>query len=112
MALAAGRLRHKVRIDEFNQSKDSDGYPTEYWSVWADNVSAEFAFLSAREFAQSGQTQAQLVARVTLRYRPGLKATMRFVFRGEPYNIAGVLPDNWSGLEYVTIPVSAGVNEG
>lgn len=111
MALAAGRLRHTVRIEEFTQSRDSDGYPTEYWSEWA-TVAAEVVPLSAREFVQSAQVQSQVVARITIRYREGLSATMRIIFRGQVYNIAGVLPDNWSGLEYITIPVSAGVNEG
>lgn len=37
---------------------------------------------------------------------------MRITHRGKVYNIAGVLPDNMSGLEYITLPVSEGVNDG
>ena len=37
---------------------------------------------------------------------------MRILHRGQVYNIAGLLPDRVSGLEYITIPVSAGVNDG
>jgi hypothetical protein len=34
------------------------------------------------------------------------------VHAGKVYNIAGVLPDNVSGQEYITLPVSEGVNAG
>ena len=47
-----------------------------------------------------------------MRYRAGLLPSMRLVHRGEIFNIAGLLPDKASGLEYITIPVSAGVNDG
>lgn len=111
MALAAGKLRHRVRIEEFYSSLDSDGVMQEGWALWAV-VWAAVEPLSAREFIQSAQVQSSVVARITIRYRPGLSHTMRIVHRDRIYNIAGVLPDAVSGLEYITLPVSAGVNEG
>ena len=49
---------------------------------------------------------------MVIRYRTGILPTMRILFRGKAYNIAGALPDKDSGLEYLTIPVSEGVNAG
>lgn len=56
--------------------------------------------------------QSEISARITIRYRAGLLPTMRIVFRGQVYNIAGALPDAVSGLEYITIPCSNGANAG
>lgn len=111
MSIAAGDLRHRVLIQQEVTTRDEDGVQTTSW-VDVVTVWASVEPLSAREFIQSGQTQAALTARITIRYREGLLPTMRIVHRGQVFNIAGVLPDRASGLEYITIPVSAGVNDG
>lgn len=109
--IAAGDLRHRVQIQQQVTTRDEDGRKTTRWvdvaAVWASVEP-----LSAREFVQSGQTQSAVVARVTVRYRAGLDPSMRILHRGQVFNIAGLLPDKASGLEYITIPVSAGVNDG
>lgn len=109
--VAAGDLRHRVLIQEQVTTRDSDGVAQTAW-VDVATVWASVEPLSAREFIQSGQTQAAVTARITIRYRPGLLASMRLVHRGQTFNIAGLLPDKASGLEYITIPVAAGVNDG
>lgn len=111
MALAAGLLRHRIRIEQYVSERDSDGILQEGWQEVA-TVWAAIEPLSVREFIQSGQVQGQVTARITIRYRDGLSHTMRLVHRGTIYNIQGVLPDKVSGIEYVTLPVSQGVNEG
>ncbi len=111
MSLAAGELRHRVLIQQQVTTRDEDGVQTTSW-VEVATVWASVEPLSAREFIQSGQTQAAVTARITIRYREGLLPTMRIVHRGQVFNIAGLLPDKASGLEYITIPVSAGVNDG
>lgn len=109
--VAAGNLRHRVLIQQQVTTRDSDGIEQTAWvdvaAVWASVEP-----LSAREFIQSGQTQAAVTARITMRHREGMLPTMRLIHRGEIFNIAGLLPDKTSGLEYITIPVSAGVNDG
>lgn len=109
--LAAGDLRHRVLIQDQVTARDSDGVVHTTW-VDVATVWASVEPLSAREFIQSGQTQAAVSARITIRFRPSLLPSMRLVHRGQIYNIAGLLPDKASGLEYMTIPVSAGVNDG
>ncbi|WP_303748413.1 phage head closure protein [Stenotrophomonas pigmentata] len=111
MSLPAGRLRHRVLIQQQVTIRDDDGVQTTNW-VDVATVWASVEPLSAREFIQSGQTQVAVTARITIRYRAGLQASMRILHRGQVYNIAGLLSDKVSGLEYITIPVSAGVNEG
>lgn len=109
--VASGILRHRVLIQQQVTTKDSDGIEQTAW-VDVATVWASVEPLSAREFIQSGQTQSAVTARITMRYRAGLLPSMRLVHRGEIFNVAGLLPDKTSGLEYITIPVSAGVNDG
>lgn len=109
--VATGTLRHRVLIQQQVTTRDSDGVSQ---TAWADvaTVWASVEPLSAREFIQSSQTQSAVTARITMRHRDGLLPSMRLIHRGEIFNIAGLLPDKVSGLEYITIPVSAGVNDG
>lgn len=111
MPINAGDLCHRVVLQRQVTTKDEDGVQTTTWGDVA-TVWASVEPLSAREFIQSGQTQAAVTARITMRYRDGLLPSMRMIHRGEIFNIAGLLPDKVSGHEYITIPVSAGVNDG
>lgn len=65
-----------------------------------------------REFIAGQAVQSQVTARVTVRHREGLNASMRILFRGRIYNPQGWLPDPDSGLEHLTAPCSEGVNDG
>lgn len=125
MSLEAGDLRHRVRIERLDFYYDSNdlavqdpvtGETPKHWiefkSVWAS-----IKPLSAREFIQSAAMQSQVMARITIRNIDGLDPAMRIVHlrKGRPnviYNTAGFLSDAETGLEYITIPVSAGVNDG
>ena len=115
MSLSAGRLRHKVTIQEPRQQQNPDtGAIRTVWVDFAPDVAAEIAPLSVREFIASSQMQSQITARITIRYRTGLTAQMRILHpsTGKIYNPAGWLADQDSGLEYLTAPCSEGANQG
>ena len=125
MSIEAGKLRHRVRIEKFDYVRDSNGDAIQdpntgvVSKAWVEvaTVWAAIEPLSAREFIQSQATQSQVTARIVIRYRDGMDAAMRLVHvrTGRPdviYNPAGFLADKESGLEYLTIPVSTGVNQG
>jgi SPP1 family predicted phage head-tail adaptor len=117
MAIASGRLRHQMELQEQVQAQDATtGVTTVTWSTVA-TVWAAIEPLSAREFVESAANQSQVSARVTIRYRAGVTAAMRLAHMvdgvaGRIYNIEGVLADKDSGMEYLTLPVSEGVNDG
>lgn len=119
MSLSAGKLQHRVRFERLVAEVDSDGEQVQLedgtlvsnWTLVVERWAAVEP-ISAREFIQSAATQALVVARVTLRYTDLIDASCRMVFRGKVYNIEGTLPDKASGLEYMTLPVSMGVNDG
>lgn len=111
MSIAAGKLRHKVEFQEPVTSKNTAGEIETTWQhvchAWASVEP-----VSAKEFVAASQVQSEVTTRITVRYRAGLTAAMRILFRGQVYDIAGLLPDLVSGIEYVTIPCSVGVNDG
>lgn len=114
--MQAGKLRHRVTIQKNTPVKDYDsGDWVDNWSDVA-TVWAAIEPLSAREFIAAQSTQSKVTARIVIRYRPGIDSSMRLLHSVQGnttiYNIEGVLPDPNSGREYLTLPVSTGVNNG
>lgn len=106
------RLRHRIDIDKRELVQDPMGGETLTWVPFATGIPAEVAPLSAREFLSANQVHGEVTARITIRWMDGLDATMRVRHGSMVYNIAGVLPDAKSGRDHITLPVSAGANEG
>lgn len=113
MALSAGRLRHRIRIERPDYTQDPiTGEMVLSWELVVEKVPAAIEPLSAREFIAAQATQSAVTARIVIRQRDDVDATMRIIHRGRIYNIRGVLADPKSGLEYLTLPCSMGVNDG
>ena len=114
MALAAGRLRHRVMLQ--SPSYMQDPVTGDNALTWIDRgeVRAAIEPLSAREFIAAQATQSEVSANLIIRRRSEIDATWRAVHivRGTIYNIHGVQSDKESGLEYQTLPCSTGVNDG
>lgn len=107
--IAAGRLRHRVEIQKETTTQDLvTGARIKTWVKVAD-VWAAVEPLSVREFIAADATQSEVSARIVIRHRSDVDATMRIVHAGRYYWIKGVLSDQWSGMEYLTLPVSQGV---
>jgi SPP1 family predicted phage head-tail adaptor len=118
----AGKLRHRVLIEELVAQTDTaddviqneaTGEVDRVWTPIAE-VWAAIEPLSAREFLAAQAVQSKVTTRITIRYR-AISPTMRLVHmrrgaRDTIYNIEGVLPDKESGLEFITLPCSAGVS--
>lgn len=110
--MLANRLRHSITIEQPSHTQDPDtGEMLTGWAVYAQDVRAAIQPLSAREFIAAQAGQVEIDTRITIRYRDVTPA-MRVVHRGRVYNIKGVLTDPKSGLEYVTLACSSGVNAG
>ena len=109
MAIAAGKLRHKVTIQYAAITQDPNtGAMIENWTELA-SVWASVEPLSAREFISAGAEQSEVKGKIIMRRRDDVNATMRILYRGLTYQILGVLADPISGLEYMTLPVGEGV---
>lgn len=107
------KLRHRVDIQRKSLRQDPvSGEMVETWTAVYQNVPAEIAPMSAREFIASQAMQSSIVARITIRYHADLDASMRIVHNGKIYNPQAWLSDADSGLLYMTAPCSEGVNVG
>ncbi|NBA95509.1 phage head closure protein [Pseudomonas sp. R5(2019)] len=111
--MKAGVLRHPIVIQRPDYVQDSvTGEMTMVAWMEVAKTWAAIEPLSAREFIAAATTQTKVSARIVIRYRDDIDATMRILHRGKIYNIEGVLADKDSGRDYVTLPVSEGVNDG
>ena len=109
--IEAGRLRHSVTIQRQTHTQNSKtGEITVAWTDVA-TVRAAVEPVSAREFVAAQEPNSKITARVTIRYRSGIDASMRLIHRGRLYNIHGVLEDMGSGRDYLTLTVSEGIND-
>lgn len=115
--LAAGDLRHRVTIQQ-RGTPVQNPQTGEMVRPWVDvaAVWASISPVSVREYVASQEMQSAIVARIVIRYRDGLDASMRIVHVKNGvtmiYNPQGFLADVDSGLEYLTAPCSQGVNDG
>ena len=110
----AGRLRHRVSIEELVTTQDTDGATVEDWIPAFDHLMpAEITPVSGREFLAAQAAQSAVATRIKVRYHPRIQATtMRVRHRDTLYNIEAVLPDADSGIRYLTLLCTAGVSQG
>lgn len=112
MPLNPGNLRHRITIEKPGETQDPNtGEMIAGWQL-VDEVWADKRPSSAREFKQSQAGQSEITGEFQIWYRDDVDATMRIVHRGKIYNIEGALEDNESGLAWLTLPYSEGVNDG
>lgn len=112
--MRAGKLRHRIRFETPALMQDGEnGEMVPGWSLVREKVPAAYEALSARDVFAAQTANSEATGRFVIRHWPGLLATMRIIHRGLIYSIQGQpIPDPDSGLEYVTIMVTTGVNDG
>ena len=110
MTLAAGKLRHRVTIQQEVETQNPDtGAVSVSWVTYADRW-AEYVAQSVREFIAASAVQSEVKGRFIVRADEGITASMRVIHRGKAFAILGPpMPDPDSGLEYMTLAVSEGV---
>ena len=113
------RLRHRVAVQENIPTQDpASGEMLPSWgnvvidsSTELDAVPAEVLLGPGKEFAGEGATQAQIDARINLRWFAGLTQAMRILWDGRIFNIESIETD-LTGREEWRLKCSAGVSEG
>ena len=107
-----GQLKHKLVFQR--PAKVQDPESGEMIPDWEDAFKAwcGIEYLSVREFITSNTEKVQISARLKTRFREDITPDMRALYRGKIFNIHGVLPDNMSARNYITMPVSEGANDG
>jgi SPP1 family predicted phage head-tail adaptor len=83
------------------------------WASVRDKVPASYEPLSSRDLFAAQAAQSEATVRFVIRYWSGLLPTMRIVYREAIYIIKGQpLPDNKTGVGYLTILAATGVSNG
>ena len=88
--MRAGRLRHKVTIQDYTESQNTFGEVTKNWTDYA-TVWAAVEPVKGREFWESQQINAEITTKVTLRYLAGVKPKMRILHDTRIFEIDSVI---------------------
>ncbi|MFT6496253.1 MAG: SPP1 family predicted phage head-tail adaptor [Cycloclasticus pugetii] len=96
--MRAGRLRHKVEIQQATESQDSTGAIVETWATFL-TLRASYEPKTAKESYQSSQEFAQSSAMFRTRYRSGVTTKMRLLFDNRLFDIEGVVDMYGRGRE-------------
>jgi SPP1 family predicted phage head-tail adaptor len=112
--LPAGRLRHRIQLEEKAVELDSDGRRTEVWveALGGVTLPAEIEPMTGRELLAAAATQSKATTRIRVRALSGITPAMRARHRETLYNIEAVVADPESGGEWMRLLCSSGANEG
>jgi len=88
--MRAGRLRHRVTIQQKVPTRDTFGGELVTWSPVA-TVWASVEPLQGREYLAARQLQAELTTRIRIRCRTGILPQMRVVWGSHTYDIQAVI---------------------
>jgi head-tail adaptor len=118
MSALTPRLRHRITFQEQTSERDSDGVLQVSWSTVEldsdtelSDVPAEVLTGPGRESVMSGQVNADIVARITCRWFPGLKQSWRILWDDQVLNIHTIDTDMTGRREW-RIKCAAGLNDG
>lgn len=88
--MQAGRLRHRVKVQEKSASRDAYNAEVVTWTTLYDAWAA-IEPISGREYIEAHMGGAEVTHRVMMRYRPGVTPEMRVVSGERVFAIVSVL---------------------
>jgi SPP1 family predicted phage head-tail adaptor len=87
-----GRLNKKGMFQRRNETRDAAGQKSFGWEdIFANPVSVELTPISGRELLAAQQVKGEITHRIRCRYRSGLSAADRFVYRNRIYDLQAVI---------------------
>lgn len=110
----AGQLRHRVEIQRpVELGADAAGNRRTQW-ITDHVVYAAARDVSGREYLAAAAMQAEHVVTLTIRYLPDLRADMRVLWHGEPWDIIQVnhlgYRGDWMSLKIKRIAHGGGMH--
>ena len=109
--MRAGELNRRVSIQKNEQVLDAYGEPVS--AVWTEvaKVWANVRILSGLQTIKSDVDVSVIKASIRIRYRAGITADMRAVYKDQVFDIRAVLPDVHD-REYLDLVCESGQNQG
>ncbi len=96
-----GKLRHRLTIQEFTETRDELGDPVETWKDVA-TVWGSIEPLSGREYYTAEQVNADVTHKVTIRYR-AVEVKNRVLFGDRVFLIESILNTDERNCELVMV---------
>lgn len=90
--MEAGRLRHRVTIQNATLAQDAYGEPIKTWGTYA-TVWASVEQLDGREYWTAQQAQSDVNTRIRIRLRDGVTPLMRVSWDSRIFEIQTVIRD-------------------
>lgn len=109
--MQAGKLRELITLQAPGVAKDGLGQRVESWNTVAD-VYARAQPLRGREFFAAGQINSEASVKFTIRYRDGVTANMRVLWRGVPHALVAEPMDVDGQRVQLELLCSAGIRDG
>lgn len=108
--MRAGDLRHALVIEQVQESRDAMGGAVTTWVAFA-TVSGKFERSEGGEVFVGQQIHARVDAKATIRFLPGVDATMRVVFDSQPWNIVRVIDPDGTRQQH-QLYLQSGLSDG
>ena len=108
--MRAGDLRKRITFQMRVTTKDALGGQLGNWVDFA-TVWAEIRPLNSYELFRAQAIQSEISHEITIRYVPGITASMRAVYNGRIFNLSPPMNTNERNIELV-IPATEGLNDG
>ena len=81
--MQVGRMRYRIEIQDYKSTQDADGFETREWMT---------------EYMASNKETAEITNKIYIRFRSGIKSTMRIKHGDRIFEIESVLGDKRSGM--------------
>lgn len=111
--MKAGRLRHRIRVEQPVNGLDATGAPQKTWQAVGE-VSAEIRSVSGREYLAAGRDIGDELYRINIREIPGIHLGPDFraidIDTGAEYSITAVLDNHVRNM--LTLVARAGGPHG
>jgi SPP1 family predicted phage head-tail adaptor len=88
--MSAGDLDQRITIQSPPVGQDETGEPLQVWADFAQTW-AKVEDLSGRQYIAAQAAQNPVQAKIRIRHRPGVVATMRVLHGADVYDIQAVL---------------------
>lgn len=89
-----GALRHLVTIQKPVETQNSYGEPEVTWTNVVENVWCRIIPLKGREYFAAKQVNADIEAKIVMRYRTDITAKMRLLHDVNEYYIYSIINDD------------------
>jgi SPP1 family predicted phage head-tail adaptor len=111
--MRAGRLRHRVTIQQLTIGSPQQKPTGEPDAQWADvaTVWADVRPLQGRALFLAQQVESRVDTEIEIRYRAGINAAMRVTHDGDVYDILAVIDPDKRHIRLV-LNCATGVNQG